>query len=99
MGISNMMAKDHLIKKDGMGSKEIINQMIMQGGIRMDNMLAGNNMEHNKVIKKVILIKDLIKTLIKEQVIKVTNTEKINSEVIQAIKTHLVITPQLLIMF
>jgi len=63
----------------------------------MDNMLAGSNMEHNKVIKKVILIKDLIKILTKEQVIKDTNMEEINMEVMQAIKTHLVIILQLLI--
>jgi len=81
MDISNMMEKDLHIKKDGMDSKRIINKMIMLVDIKMDNMLEGSNMEHNKVIKKVILIKDLIKTLTKEQVIKDINMEEINTEV------------------
>ena len=76
-----MMEKDLHIKKDGMDSKRIINKMIMLVDIKMDNMLEGSNMEHNKVIKKVILIKDLIKTLTKEQVIKDINMEEINTEV------------------
>ena len=94
-----MMAKDHHIKRDGMDSKKIINKMIIQVGMQMDNMLVGSNMEYSKVIKKVIQIKDLIKILTKELVTKDTNMEEINMEVIQAIKTHLVIMPQLLIMF
>lgn len=94
-----MMEKDLLIKKDGMDSKRILNKMIIQVDIKMDNMLEESNMEHNKVIKKVILIKDLIKILTKEQVIKDINTEEINTEVMQGIKIHLVIIPQLLITY
>jgi hypothetical protein len=75
------MVKDHHIKKDGMDSKRIINKMIMQGGIKMDNLLVGSNMDHSKIIKKIILIKDLIKTPIREEVIKDTNMEEINMEV------------------
>lgn len=97
MDISNMMEKDHHIKKDGMDSREILNQMSIQEGIKMDNMLVGSNMGHSKIIRKIILIKDLIKTIIRELVIKDTNTEEINMEATQVIKTHLVIMRQLLI--
>ena len=97
MDISNMMEKDHHIKKDGMDSREILNQMSIQEGIKMDNMLVGSNMGHSKITRKIILIKDLIKTIIKELVIKDTNMEEINMEATQVIKTHLVIMRQLLI--
>ena len=82
-----------------MVSRGIINQMTIQGGIKMDNMLVENNTDNSKIIKKVILIKDHFKTPIKERPIKDTNTEKINLEAIKVIKTHLAIMLQLLIMY